>query len=680
MAAEDSNDKNGSDEGSGRASKGSFVKNTVKRGFLGSTKRSSDADRATSKNVVKPKTDDVKPGADVTNDKKDDVKANKEVAGPSKDKDVPAKDTVDTAEKSVSSKAKTEPRPTSVDTKATRNARAKFLAEKYEKIIAARHTVEASANRALERVSQAVPRTLPVAAENASRGTKSASPVVEFPAPSPRLQTQSTRSKIHTLSETLATDAAATSSGRSAPVQVIISDSSSQSTQDAAPRRRNVNVFGMPRGSCVIRTEAKATLFPGKLIWTFSSTLLMTVLFIYQLFINRTTFNGRCVGEVDYSTAEGSKPFVSPLGFVACENNLKTTVAQRGLLGAAASDDGYPETIVKEGRKGYSKASSDGPNFRIGIIVGSQSANHIRHYGESYRLWTSIFLHGGIWHILFNGLLNLQLLYIVEPDWGLLRTVAVYMLGGYGANLVHSSMSPCYPSWGASGSLFAMFGALIPYCVEHWYELRAPGVLTFLSFMFLSFEIIMPAKNASSHAHLGGYMFGFCLGFLTLKSTLLFDRGALYHRFVLYTFAPWLPDETLEKYQAAVRKATQAEEIARIKYEQEAKNRANRLRAVKRFFRIYPFGPYRMRLRDILIRLLFLCITIGLFTYFYVATFNESVYSKLSRESTRFFSSGCFCGYLKKAATNETIKKQIGNLAGKFHCFQTEGGRNSYCD
>ncbi|GFE54882.1 hypothetical protein protease ROM4 [Babesia ovis] len=562
--------------------------------------------------------------------------------------------------------------------RADQRARAKFLADKFEKIIATNKSVDTTANSALQPSTHTPSITTQ---EDIPDVTSDVKPLTSIPT-IPKLPTTSIPSppssgpRIHTLSDTLSTDVK--NDKVSQLLQDSASDETTQASDSTAAQRRSRNIPSLCRRRCLIRISVTEKIFPGKLILSISTTTLILVLFLYELYINKTTFNGRCVGEVDYSNRVEDKAIISYLGYVACESNLKMTAAERGMIGAAASDKGYPEDVVHDGRLGMSPSLSDGPNYRIAQIMGAITANKVRIYGESFRLLTSIFLHGGWNHLLGNMLVNMALLYIIEPDWGFLRTLALYLFGGYSANLVHASMSPCISGWGASGSLFALFGALIPYTVEHWDNLRRPSYVVIVPIILFLAELMNPIKGTSHHAHLGGFIFGLCFGFSTLKSVAAFDRGAIYSRFMLL-FERWLSPESVETHKEQVVKSARAEDIARIKYEQTAKDNMDRYQSIKKRFGIYPFGPYRMRLRDIITRATFFCITFALFMYFSLATFNEGIYSKLSSETSWFFSRNCFCGYLKSKDDDIIKTAQIGSLAGKFYCFVTQGERDKYC-
>ncbi len=86
--------------------------------------------------------------------------------------------------------------------------------------------------------------------------------------------------------------------------------------------------------------------------------------------------------------------------------------------------------------------------------------------GEYYRLFTSMFLHLNLMHLLFNG----YALYIIGRDveslFGSVRFALIYFLGGLSGSLA-SFVFVSAPSLGASGAIFAIFGAEMVYFYQH---------------------------------------------------------------------------------------------------------------------------------------------------------------------------------------------------------------------
>lgn len=86
--------------------------------------------------------------------------------------------------------------------------------------------------------------------------------------------------------------------------------------------------------------------------------------------------------------------------------------------------------------------------------------------GEYYRLLTSMFLHLNLMHVVFNG----YALYIIGRDvealFGHVRFAIIFFLGGLSGSLA-SFVFTSAPSVGASGAIFAVFGAEMVYFYQH---------------------------------------------------------------------------------------------------------------------------------------------------------------------------------------------------------------------
>jgi membrane associated rhomboid family serine protease len=124
--------------------------------------------------------------------------------------------------------------------------------------------------------------------------------------------------------------------------------------------------------------------------------------------------------------------------------------------------------------------------------------------GEPYRLLTSAFLHGGIFHLL----LNMYVLYLFGPPleaaFGRTRFLAVYLvsaLGGGAASFAFSA--PNQPSLGASGAIFGLLGAFL--VVNRRLGRDSTGLLVLLA-LNLGLSFVVP--RIDWRAHLGGLAVG----------------------------------------------------------------------------------------------------------------------------------------------------------------------------
>lgn len=151
--------------------------------------------------------------------------------------------------------------------------------------------------------------------------------------------------------------------------------------------------------------------------------------------------------------------------------------------------------------------------------------------GGLIALVTSMFLHGGWFHVLSN----MWTLYIfgdnIEDRMGSSRYLAFYLLGGVAAGLTHVyfSADTSAPTVGASGAIAAVLGAyfilyptgrvitLVPLFFLPWF-IEIPAVVFigvwFLTQVFSGLVSIGAAgqfSNIAWWAHIGGFAFGFLM-------------------------------------------------------------------------------------------------------------------------------------------------------------------------
>jgi membrane associated rhomboid family serine protease len=98
--------------------------------------------------------------------------------------------------------------------------------------------------------------------------------------------------------------------------------------------------------------------------------------------------------------------------------------------------------------------------------------------GEWWRLFTAMFVHRGLVHLLFDmaGLLQIGLL--LERFVGRAIVATVFLTAGVFANLINLATEPMATSVGSSGGVFGLYGLLLAsliWTLRHHAQIRIPG-------------------------------------------------------------------------------------------------------------------------------------------------------------------------------------------------------------
>jgi GlpG protein len=155
----------------------------------------------------------------------------------------------------------------------------------------------------------------------------------------------------------------------------------------------------------------------------------------------------------------------------------------------------------------------------IGERVGFYSLEAALSEGQLWRLWTPMFLHFGLFHILFNGLWMWEFGRRIEPVLGGGRYLVIVMLISLVSNLAQYLWQGPSLFGGLSGVLYGLLGYI-------WMRQRFyPGELTplppaIIGFMLLWQVLCMTGAvgffidgQIANAAHLGGLLSGMVLGF-----------------------------------------------------------------------------------------------------------------------------------------------------------------------
>jgi len=129
--------------------------------------------------------------------------------------------------------------------------------------------------------------------------------------------------------------------------------------------------------------------------------------------------------------------------------------------------------------------------------------------GAYYQLFTSMFIHASIIHLAGNMMFLLIFGLRAEEMFSLSEYLGIYLVGGLIGNLLSLTFGPDFLSVGASGAIFAMFGATIIYDRKATQQ-SIFGALIFATFLF----IISMGEGVNILAHFGGLAFGLIAGYI----------------------------------------------------------------------------------------------------------------------------------------------------------------------
>lgn len=152
------------------------------------------------------------------------------------------------------------------------------------------------------------------------------------------------------------------------------------------------------------------------------------------------------------------------------------------------------------------------PSNQALLALGATGAWPIR-AGRWWTLFTAIYLHAGLLHILFNLLWIRQLGPAVEELYGPARTAIIFTVSGV-VGFVVSNAVGIPLTVGASGSIFGLLGAIVAYGRRRGgafgaMVLRQYGMWALILFVFGFF-----VASVNNFAHAGGFAGGLACGYL----------------------------------------------------------------------------------------------------------------------------------------------------------------------
>ena len=152
------------------------------------------------------------------------------------------------------------------------------------------------------------------------------------------------------------------------------------------------------------------------------------------------------------------------------------------------------------------------------LDYGAAYTPYIVQNGEVYRLFTSMFLHFGIEHLVNNMLVLFVLGSRLEQVIGKLRFLFIYLAGGMAGNIFSLILElrnqDFSVSAGASGAVFAVMGAMIYVVIRNKGWLGDLSMRQILVMAAFSLYFGFTSSGVDNAGHIGGMIAGFVLAVL----------------------------------------------------------------------------------------------------------------------------------------------------------------------
>jgi len=133
---------------------------------------------------------------------------------------------------------------------------------------------------------------------------------------------------------------------------------------------------------------------------------------------------------------------------------------------------------------------------------------------QFYRIWTSLFLHAGIFHLLITVVFQYWLMRDLEKMAGAQRIGIIYLGSGMVGNLASAIFVPYRAEVGPAGAHFGLLATSIVEVIHQWPSLKYPEMailkLVGVTAVFFLAGLLPWIDN---YAHLFGFIFGFLISY-----------------------------------------------------------------------------------------------------------------------------------------------------------------------
>ncbi|HLD62266.1 MAG TPA: rhomboid family intramembrane serine protease [Candidatus Norongarragalinales archaeon] len=146
---------------------------------------------------------------------------------------------------------------------------------------------------------------------------------------------------------------------------------------------------------------------------------------------------------------------------------------------------------------------------------------------QPWGFFTSMFLHGGLAHLFFNGFALLMFGPFLEQRIGSRKFLELFLAAGIAGSVFYflfvlAGITPALPALGASGAIYGILGALAvlaPNLVV--FVMFVPMPMRYAAILWVAIEFLgtfNPASGIANAAHLGGLFLGFVYAYYFFKN------------------------------------------------------------------------------------------------------------------------------------------------------------------
>jgi rhomboid protease GluP len=165
----------------------------------------------------------------------------------------------------------------------------------------------------------------------------------------------------------------------------------------------------------------------------------------------------------------------------------------------------------------FSGISIVSPTGRELLEIGAVRRSEVLQ-GEYWRLFTAMFLHGGLMHIVMNAFGIGITCGILEPVFGKWKLLVAYLVSGIGGSLASIYWHENIISVGASGAIFGMIGLMIALLITRK-DGGFRGIYLILIGLYGGVNLLLGiAGGIDNAAHIGGLLTGIFIGIILIIS------------------------------------------------------------------------------------------------------------------------------------------------------------------